>query len=61
MSELIIKDWKKRAAEPICLTCVHCLKIEKARNRRYDIDCSSNPNLGGVTNTLSKCRGYRKK
>lgn len=46
--------------EPICCSCRDCKKIVKVTRTRYDVDCESNPNLGGVTRTYSKCRSYTK-
>ena len=50
----------KILCEPICTSCKHCLWIKKASANRYDLECSKNPNLGGVTKTLSRCRSYSK-
>ena len=44
---------------PLCKSCKNCIKLEK-RGRLYDVDCASNPNLGGVSMNFHKCHGYRK-
>ena len=51
----------KILCEPICLTCIHGKNVHKVTGSRYELDCENNPNLGGVTKTFSRCRGYRKK
>ena len=49
-----------KCLEPICMSCKFCLSIKKASANRFDLDCSKNPNLGGVTKTYSRCKSYRK-
>lgn len=49
-----------KICEPICTSCRYCVSITKASTNRYDVDCSKNPNLGGVTKTFQRCRSYRK-
>lgn len=61
MSKLVINlVGTKFVVGPICLSCSNCLKARLISGGRYEIDCSKNPNLGGVKKTYSKCRSYSK-
>lgn len=52
---------KKIYDEPICGMCSNCLMLKKITGRRYEIDCKSNPNLGGVCAGYAKCPGFKLK
>lgn len=48
-----------KGPRPICESCKNCLALKKVRGL-FEIDCKSNPNLGGVSQRYQRCPHYHK-